>query len=276
MRQYLVRMLIILAAVTLTAGGMMATSASDQQAKPQQQTGSSGSQAAKVDLDDLEDNPEKYIGRTVMFEGEVDRVLGPHLFTVDERDWADAERELPVIVPDPFAAIVRSDTPVRVTGVVEKVPIAKIERDWGFLARDPKIKAEIETSPAIVATEVTTIAPVAVNLRVRTDQPVGTSGASTAPITDAQQVAGAKDKTMVGRRVDLKNAIVSSPTAEGFWIRLPSGERIFVMSAKKTAVKEGQTADVQGVLLELPEGLRVMVNGKGEAIYIYADQVTAR
>jgi hypothetical protein len=33
---------------------------------------------------------------------------------------------------------------------------------------------------------------------------------------------------------------------------------------------------VQGVVLELPEGIRVNVNGGKEAIYIYAENVTAR
>ena len=135
-----------------------------QQQTTSRQPGAPTTRAMKVDLDELETHPEKYVGKTVIVEGEVDRVLGPHLFTIDERNWVDPERELPVVVPDPFAAIVRSDTPVRVTGIVQKVPIAEIERSRGFLT-DAKIKAEIETGPALVATEVTTVAPAAVSLR---------------------------------------------------------------------------------------------------------------
>ena len=48
------------------------------------------------------------------------------------------------------------------------------------------------------------------------------------------------------------------------------------MPTSKTAVREGQTAAVQGVVLELPEGLRVKVNAGEEPVYIYADRVTAR
>jgi hypothetical protein len=265
-------------AAMLTALSAASLLASQLQTMSQQPASAPATQAMKIDLDELETHPEKYVGKTVMVEGEVDRVLGPHLFTIDERDWVDLERELPVVVPDPFAAIVRSDTPVRVTGIVQKVPIAEIERSRGFLS-DAKIKAEIETKPALVATEVTTVAPVGVSLRVRADQPapVGTSGtSSSAPVTDVGQLAKSNDKSLVGRRVDVKDAPVVGVSPEGFWVRLPSGERIFVMPTSTTAVREGQTAAVQGVVLELPEGLRVKVNAGEEPIYIYADRVTAR
>jgi hypothetical protein len=73
----------------------------------------------------------------------------------------------------------------------------------------------------------------------------------------------------------LKDAPVVAVSSDGFWVRLPSGERVFVMAPPKTAVREGQNAAIQGVVLELPEGLRVKVNAADEPIYIYADRVTA-
>jgi hypothetical protein len=258
---------------------------SKPQPQPQQQA---AGQVQKVDLDELEEKPESYLGKTVTVEGEVDRVLGPHLFTVDERDWVDLERELPVVVPEPFAAIVRTDAPVRVTGVVQKVPIAKIQQDWNIFS-DPKIKAEIETRPVLVANEVVAAGPGAMSLRVRIGEPVGTSGTATAgatgtagaagkagTMTDPAEAARSTDKSLVGRRVDLKGAIATKVTDEGFWITLPSGERIFVLAGKKSGAKEGGTTAVQGVILEMPEGLRVKVGAGDEPIYIFADKVTAR
>jgi hypothetical protein len=264
----------VIAAILLTAA------LPDQQRSSQQggnqQKGTATPQPVKVDLDQLEDHPEKFVGQTVTVEGEVDRVLGPHLFTVDEKDWVDLDREMAVVVPEPFAAIVKSDMPVRITGVVQKVPIAKIEQSQGFLSNEPKLKAEIENEPVLLATEVTTITPAVVSLRVRTDQPVGTSGgASSGPITDANQLAAATNNNMVGRKVDLRNVTVAGVNPEGFWVQTPSGERIFVKPATTSSVKQGQTANVQGVVLELPEGMRVKVNGGKEAIYIYAEHVTA-
>jgi hypothetical protein len=273
----------VVCAGTLIAMAAAVPVAQQPQQQPQtqgQKPASSGTQAATVDLDELEDNPDKFLGKTVVVEGEVDRVLSPHLFTIDERNWADAERELPVVVPEPFAAIVQSDTPVRVTGTVQKVPIAQVEREWGVLGNEPKIRADIETRPELLATEVTANTKAAVTLRLRTDQPVGTAGTagsgSSAPITETGQVAQARDKSLVGRRVDLKDASVTGVSEPGFWISLPSGERIFVLPAQKTAVRQGQTAAIRGVVLELPEGLRIKVNAKDEPVYIYADSVAAR
>jgi hypothetical protein len=244
------------------------------QQRPQHQA---PGQAQKVDLDKLEDKPESYLGKTVTVEGEVDRVLGPHLFTIDERDWVDAERELPVVVPEPFVAIVRTDAPVLVTGVVQKVPIAKIQQGWNILSSDPKIKAEIETRPVLVATEVMAAVPAGLSLRVRTGQPVGTSGTG-APgtVTDPAEAARSKDKSLVGRRVDLKGVMVTKVTDEGFWINLPSGERIFVLTDKKSGAKEGGNTSVQGIILEMPEGLRVKLGAADEPIYIFADNMTAK
>jgi hypothetical protein len=261
---------------------------SKPQPQPQQQQQAPG-QAQKVDLDELEDKPESYLGKTVSVEGEVDRVLGPNLFTIDERNWADAERELPVVVPEPFAAIVRTDAPVRVTGVVQKVPIAKIQQALNILSSEPKIRAEIETRPVLVAQDIVAAGPAGVSLRVRTGESVGTSGTG-APgatgtsgvargaqtVTDPAEAARSTDKNLVGRRVDLKGAVTTKVTDEGFWINLPSGERIFVLTGKKSGAKEGGKASVQGVILEMPEGLRVKLGAGDEPIYIFADKVTAQ
>jgi hypothetical protein len=274
MRRHASRLLVISVALMMAVVTAAPAVAQQQQTNTQKPT-DTANRPTTVDLDDLETNPEKYLGKTVTVEGEVDRVLGPHLFTVDERDWVDAEREMPVVVPEPFAAIVRSDAPVRVTGTVQKVPLAQIERDRGLLG-DARIRAEIETKPVLVATDVTATQS-GVSLRVRSDQPVGTSGATAStPVTDTKQVAQAKDKNLVGRRVDLSSVTVAGTSNEGFWIGAPSGERIFVMTTSKPTVKEGQRADVRGLVLELPEGLRVKVDAANEPIYIYADRVTTR
>ena len=248
-----------------------------QQAQQAQQEGIPG-QPERVALDELEGHPDRFMGKTVTVEGEVDRVLGPNVFTIDERAWIDLEREMPVVVPESFAAIVRSHAPVRVTGTVERVPIAQVERRGGFLT-DPKIRAEIQEKPALVVREMSTLEPatVAINLLVRPEAPVGTAGrADSAPVSDATQLSRAKDNNMVGRRVHLERATVSGSSEMGFWIRTTGGERIFVMPMDRMPLKEGQTASIQGIVLELPQGLREKMNATGEQIYIYADRVTPR
>jgi hypothetical protein len=160
------------------------------------------------------------------------------------------------------------------------VPIAKIQQDWSLFSSDPKIKAEVETSPVLVATDLVAAGPGGVNLRVRTGEPAGTSGtgpgatgARAEPMTDPAEAARSTDKSLVGRRVDLKGAIATQVTDEGFWITLPGGERIFVLTGRKSAAREGGKAAVQGVILEMPEGLRVKLGAANEPIYIFADKV---
>src|SRR5688500_1530235 len=89
---------ILIAFVTVYV--VTATPSVAQQNTTRQRAGTAqqAQQPAKVDLDELEDEPEKYLGKMVVIEGEVDRVLGPGVFTVDEREWKDLERELPVVV----------------------------------------------------------------------------------------------------------------------------------------------------------------------------------
>src|SRR4029450_13283270 len=75
----------------LTAISAASLSAAQQQKS--QQPSPPATQAMKIDLDELETHPEKYVGKTVIVEGEVDRVLGPHLFTIDERNLVDLDGE---------------------------------------------------------------------------------------------------------------------------------------------------------------------------------------
>lgn len=129
------------------------TSLAQQQAPAPQGPIKSETPAVTVKLDDLEDNPEKYVGQTVTVEGEVDKTLGPHLFTIDERQWADAAREMPVTVPAPFTVALKEDAMVRVTGTVEKIPIDRLEREVGAIV-DAGLRGRIANRPVLVATAV--------------------------------------------------------------------------------------------------------------------------
>jgi hypothetical protein len=255
-----------IAAVSLAA---MTTIAA---AKDMQQQSPAAEQAAKVDLHDLERHPEKYIGKTVTVEGAASDVLGPHLFTVDEPKWFHLWGGMLVVVPEPFAAIVRRDAPVRVTGTVEKVVLAEAKRKWSFLS-DPKIQVDLFEKPVLVAKEVTTVAPSIVNLKIGPDQPVGTSGSNAAPVKDLNQLGSATDSALVGSRVDVTGT-VARIEGDGFWVRTPAGGEVFVLPARKTAVRAGQTAAIHGTVLETPQQNKDTTGkGKSHPIYIYADRI---
>ena len=109
--------------------------------------------ATTVKLDDLEDKPESYLGKTVTVEGEVDKPLGPHLFTIDERQWADAAREMPVSVPAPFMVGLKKGAVVRVTGTIERIPIDRLEKEVGPIV-DATLRGRLANRPVLVATAV--------------------------------------------------------------------------------------------------------------------------
>ena len=136
----------------LAMAGAVSVAAAQQPARSQGPI-KSDKPAPMVKLDDLEDKPENFVGKTVTVEGEVDKFLGPHLFTIDERGWADPARELPVSVPAPFIVALKEDMLIRVTGTVEKIPIDRLEKEVGAIA-DPKLREEIASRPVLVATEV--------------------------------------------------------------------------------------------------------------------------
>jgi hypothetical protein len=267
-----------LAAVALAAATIIAASevpqsrATQQKPDATQQSKGPADQAVKVDLSDLERHPEKYIGKTVTVEGETADVVGPHLFTIDEPKWFHLWGGMLVVVPEPFAAIVRRDAPVRVTGTVDKVLLAEAKRRWSF-ASDPKIRVDLFEKPVLVAKEVTTVAPAVVNLKIGPDQPVGTGGSNAPPIKDLDRLATAIDSSLVGSKVDLTGAVVRTD-GDGFWVRTPSGGEVFVLPASKTAVRAGQTAAIHGTVLETPRQNRdASGKGKHPAVYIYADRI---
>lgn len=269
-------MIVSLAAAILVAPAITAAPKEVQQSGgSQQKPPAAADQPSKVDLEDVERHPEKYIGKTVTVEGEATEVLGPHLFTVDEPKWFHLRGGMLVVVPEPFAAIVRRDAPVRVSGTVEKVVLAEAKRKWSFLT-DPKIQVDLFEKPVLVAKEVTTVAPSIVSLRVGPEQPVGTTGSTAAaPVKDLNQLASATDSALVGRKVDLTGTVVRTE-GNGFWVRTPSGDEVYVLPASKTAVREGQTAAIRGTVLETPRQDNRATKGKQHPVYVYADSVASK
>lgn len=113
-------------------------------------------------------------------------------------------------------------------------------------------------------------------------RPVGTSGSAPAmskgaPITGIESLVDGDDD-LVGRHVTLKGLRVGEMAKDGgFYVR--SGDsRVFVLPADKDKVslREGDTVSVDGVVMELPSGMRERLTaGKdtNDDIYIFATQV---
>ena len=75
MPRRVVRLSCVRIAALLAVPWVAATLTAQQQTKKPPQKGAPATEAMRIDLDELETNPEKYLGKTVTVEGEVDRVL---------------------------------------------------------------------------------------------------------------------------------------------------------------------------------------------------------
>jgi hypothetical protein len=251
----------------------------------------------RVTVDQLEDDAQRYIGKQVSVDGEVDAVLGPRLFAIDEPRWGDLEGEILVYVPTGLAALVRDDDRVTVTGTVKPFVRADFEREWGaFPFLGPDIEVRISKRPVLMADRVVggnndvalVIDPAG---KGRAEKQGSASGAAAsgaqaaqrsgadapgrgAPITELAKVATAADAA-VGRRVHLSGVEVSATDSErGFFV--DAGDRsLFVLPARANTVRaqEGETVTVRGVVLQMPGGMEDRLKAPGELnddVYVLA------
>lgn len=108
-------------------------------------------------------NPSQYYGRTLAVTGEVEEVLSPTSFTLDE-DQLFGASDLLVIVANPRTgnttntpAAVKDNETVAVTGVLRPFVVADIERDYDLtwdLELQRKLEAEYRTKPVLVVQSV--------------------------------------------------------------------------------------------------------------------------
>ena len=116
-------------------------------------------------LEDLIKNTDKYMGQEVTIVAEVDEVLSPMAFALDEDAPFAAGIDNDVLVFYPKSAELAPlddawlNDEVRVTGTVSKMTVAEIEREVGW-DLDPKIEIEVEKKgPVIIAKRVERINP---------------------------------------------------------------------------------------------------------------------
>lgn len=147
--------------MTVAAAGLLASSmALAQQQQPQsQQAKPGGAVPLSVTAGAIAANPEKYYGQKVAVRAEVEDVLGPQVFLLDEERlfaWPDV-----LVVAPRLSGVVPEDEIVTVTGTVRAFSDADFRRDydwawWNDL--DPDIYVTFRTRPAIVADSIRTSA----------------------------------------------------------------------------------------------------------------------
>jgi hypothetical protein len=240
----------------------------------------------KVPIDQIEDNPAKYIGQTITVDAEVDKVVGPHLFTIDEPDWIDLDGETLVYLPSNLAALVHEGDCVTVSGTMKKMALSDLRREWGWLDTTPAMEARLTKRPLLVASRVVggdsnRALLIDVN-RSTASTPVGTSGTvgSGSTIDDVSKISSMKDQS-IGHTVALNDVTVGKSAGRGFWLRVDNGSDVFVLPAApgQRSVHQGQTLSIDGVVLQMPRSMRDRLDAPRDAdtqAYIYATSVNDR
>jgi hypothetical protein len=119
-----------------------------------------GANGANVSVADITSDLTNYDGKTVTVVAEVEEVLGPRAFTLDEDGPLDGGVDDDLLVLSPKSGSLGDidnqwlDNKVRVTGVVRRFVTVDVEREVGW-DLDPRIEAEYEGKrPVLIATSV--------------------------------------------------------------------------------------------------------------------------
>lgn len=108
--------------------------------------------AAGATIDRILDDPRAYIGRTVTVRGEVDDLVGPRAFMLEDGDLF-FDDELLVVSAGRLPRLVEGEGEVRVTGQVRRFNRAEVEDELG-IRLDERPFADYEGRPVIVARSV--------------------------------------------------------------------------------------------------------------------------
>ena len=235
-------------------------------------------QAPRVGIDALEDEPAKYIGQRVSVDAEVDNVFGPRMFSIDERGWFGLGAGMLVYMPSQFAALVREGDLVTVEGTVQRFELAEVEEEWGWFGLNDEVEVEFVKRPVLVADRIVggdNDIAMFINAAPDADRPVGTSGAAALNLT---RLADA-DEDHVGNLVHLDGVRVAATAKDqknGFFIQA-GDKHVFVLpAAADTMAKPGETFAIEGVILELPDGMEDRLSAPGDLnddVYVYATSV---
>lgn len=108
-----------------------------------------GEPSAGITVDDVVDDPDRYVGLTVSVHGEVESLHGGGLFTLEGTDALDEH----LLVHTPDEAAVVEGASVRVTGTVRRLVVTDVERELD-IDLDTDLEIEFENEPVLLAAQV--------------------------------------------------------------------------------------------------------------------------
>jgi hypothetical protein len=187
-------------------------------------------QRENVTTEDVNENTQALIGKTVTIRSEPEDKIGPYTFTLNDEQFFGGERILVVNTSgQPFVFPEEDDREVQVTGEVRNFTIADINQEYD-LGLDTNLYREYEGRPAIIAQSIA-VAPKPGEITENPQQFYGRTLASTGEIERVYgpRVFSLNDEEFFGGGQDLLVLVANSKTAQ-------------------TPVREDETVAVTGVL----------------------------
>lgn len=244
-------------------------------------------------VDDLEEHPDQYVGRTITVDAEVQDVFGPRVFSIDEPNWGDLDGEILVTMPTDLAALVKENDRVSVTGTLKRYLEADLQRELTWFEPGTELNLSVRKKPVLVASRVVGGNDnVALSIRTvqQSDTAVGTSGRHEEPaaatnrptagtpsdISSLGAITGFDD---VGRHVEIRQVKVTALAGEnGFWVKGSNPSNILVLPAigAQRHVKPGESLWIEGIVLQMPRGRRATLTAPGRTVqdvYVYATSI---
>jgi hypothetical protein len=244
--------------------------------------------AMTISAEQLSDHPEDYYGKTVTLRTEVEEVLGPNVFTLDDGEFFGLSPDVLVFAPDAQASP-NEDNIVKVTGVVRQFVYTDLQRDYGwgwgtypwgagyyrygypwYGTVDSNYWTQYSNRPVIIASSVMTRSGMELVSKDTSDSgrtnasqntptsgAVGTSGSSDAKIiTDLSKLTGTSAQQLVGQRVQLKDVTVDRLAGgRAFWTKASDGARVFVAldeDIQQPNLRQGEHITVAGQVRKTP------------------------
>lgn len=275
------------------AGTVTQTATTDERLEATAPMMNADQRAMRVSVDDLEDDAMRFTGKTVLVSGEVEKVLGPRLFTIDEPHWADLDGEVLVHMPTALATLVRPDDLVSVTGTIRPFVQADVEEEWSWFSDNEDVAVRFKERPVLVATRIIGGDD---NRALFIERPAGERTAQADAGTSATSPARTGDRAaasdytpierlskitpeVIGRTVNLDGVQVDKVIpGRGFLVQA-EGQSVFVRRADGQAlkVKAGDSVSVDGVVLTMPPAMRYGIEDMPAAaghVYVYATDVS--
>lgn len=255
-------------------------------------------------IGDVTDEPARYYGKEVTLSGHVQRVQSDRSFVLESKGFWD--NEILVLTKTPIrgtgAIALDQGDEVRVTGTVQKLTVAEVERDLGW-DLDTTLEVEYKDKAVLVARSISFLREEGRwqegSGLVGMDQGEGRQPAGVqagqgpesdlrgGPVVVAIIVAVIDPAPLVGKTVELVRAPVQQTAGDkAFWIGDSPRQRLLVVmegerSEGASKWTEGKSVDITGTVQRMPpaaEAARRWGLDQGalenQRLYIQAQRVT--